>query len=81
MSNPRQAALAPELAPDGVAWCAVNFAYLMAEDVRRALLDVEGIRLKARPPSRRHSAAPAAKWQSVPTCQHCAGLRGRRAAT
>ncbi len=24
-------------------WCAVNFAYLMAEDVRRALLDVEGI--------------------------------------
>ena len=43
MSSPRQAALAPELAPDGVAWCAVNFAYLMAEDVRRALLDVEGI--------------------------------------
>jgi metal-sulfur cluster biosynthetic enzyme len=26
------------------AWCAVNFAYLMAEDVRRALLTVEGIR-------------------------------------
>src|SRR5262249_12018606 len=25
-------------------WCAVNFAYLMAEDVRRALLAVEGIR-------------------------------------
>jgi len=25
-------------------WCAVNFAYLMAEDVRRALLGVEGIR-------------------------------------
>ena len=25
-------------------WCAVNFAYLMAEDVRRALLEVEGIR-------------------------------------
>ncbi len=25
-------------------WCAVNFAYLMAEDVRRALLTVEGIR-------------------------------------
>jgi metal-sulfur cluster biosynthetic enzyme len=25
-------------------WCAVNFAYLMAEDVRRALLSVEGIR-------------------------------------
>ena len=25
-------------------WCAVNFAYLMAEDVRRALLMVEGIR-------------------------------------
>src|SRR6516225_11852214 len=24
-------------------WCAVNFAYLMAEDVRRALLRVEGI--------------------------------------
>ncbi len=24
-------------------WCAVNFAYLMAEDVRRALLTVEGI--------------------------------------
>src|SRR6202030_4055099 len=24
-------------------WCAVNFAYLMAEDVRRALLEVEGI--------------------------------------
>src|SRR5260370_8716223 len=24
-------------------WCAVNFAYLMAEDVRRALLAVEGI--------------------------------------
>src|ERR1700737_3154587 len=24
-------------------WCAVNFAYLMAEDVRRALLSVEGI--------------------------------------
>jgi metal-sulfur cluster biosynthetic enzyme len=24
-------------------WCAVNFAYLMAEDVRRALLGVEGI--------------------------------------
>jgi metal-sulfur cluster biosynthetic enzyme len=26
------------------AWCALNFAYLMAEDVRRALLGVEGIR-------------------------------------
>jgi metal-sulfur cluster biosynthetic enzyme len=26
------------------AWCAVNFAYLMAEDVREALLAVEGIR-------------------------------------
>jgi metal-sulfur cluster biosynthetic enzyme len=25
-------------------WCAVNFAYLMAEDVRRVLLRVEGIR-------------------------------------
>jgi metal-sulfur cluster biosynthetic enzyme len=25
-------------------WCAINFAYLMAEDVRRALLGVEGIR-------------------------------------
>src|SRR5215467_12126021 len=25
-------------------WCAVNFAYLMAEDVRRALLRVKGIR-------------------------------------
>src|SRR5215472_5100882 len=25
-------------------WCAVNFAYLMAEDVRRALLELEGIR-------------------------------------
>jgi metal-sulfur cluster biosynthetic enzyme len=25
-------------------WCAVNFAYLMAEDVRHALLSVEGIR-------------------------------------
>jgi len=25
-------------------WCAVNFAYLMADDVRRALLGVEGIR-------------------------------------
>ena len=25
-------------------WCAMNFAYLMAEDVRRALLGVEGIR-------------------------------------
>src|ERR1700746_3754058 len=25
-------------------WCAVNFAYLMAEDVRRAVLEVEGIR-------------------------------------
>jgi metal-sulfur cluster biosynthetic enzyme len=25
-------------------WCAVNFAYLMAEDVRRSLLSVEGIR-------------------------------------
>src|SRR6266851_1178454 len=25
-------------------WCAVNFAYLMAEDVRRALLTVEGVR-------------------------------------
>src|SRR6202045_3733714 len=24
-------------------WCAVNFAYLMAEDVRRALLRVEGV--------------------------------------
>jgi metal-sulfur cluster biosynthetic enzyme len=24
-------------------WCAVNFAYLMAEDVRRALLGVEGV--------------------------------------
>jgi metal-sulfur cluster biosynthetic enzyme len=24
-------------------WCAVNFAYLMAEDVRRALLTIEGI--------------------------------------
>ena len=24
-------------------WCAVNFAYLMAEDVRRALLSVDGI--------------------------------------
>src|SRR5499427_5199530 len=24
-------------------WCAVNFAYLMAEDVRRALLSVAGI--------------------------------------
>jgi metal-sulfur cluster biosynthetic enzyme len=24
-------------------WCAVNFAYLMAEDIRRALLTVEGI--------------------------------------
>jgi len=26
------------------AWCAVNFAYLMAEDVRQALLSVAGIR-------------------------------------
>jgi metal-sulfur cluster biosynthetic enzyme len=26
------------------AWCAVNFAYLMAQDVRHALLTVEGIR-------------------------------------
>src|SRR5258708_32538731 len=25
-------------------WCAVNFAYLMAEDIRRALLMVEGVR-------------------------------------
>jgi len=25
-------------------WCAVNFAYLMAEDVRNALLNVEGVR-------------------------------------
>jgi metal-sulfur cluster biosynthetic enzyme len=25
-------------------WCAVNFAYLMAEEVRRALLTVEGVR-------------------------------------
>jgi metal-sulfur cluster biosynthetic enzyme len=25
-------------------WCAVNFAYLMAEDVRRALLSVDGVR-------------------------------------
>src|SRR5215469_12676986 len=25
-------------------WCAVNFAYLMAEDVRHALLKVEGVR-------------------------------------
>ena len=25
-------------------WCAVNFPYLMAEDIRRALLTVEGIR-------------------------------------
>jgi metal-sulfur cluster biosynthetic enzyme len=25
-------------------WCAVNFAYLMAEDVRHALLSVEGVR-------------------------------------
>jgi metal-sulfur cluster biosynthetic enzyme len=25
-------------------WCAVNFAYLMADDVRRALLSVEGVR-------------------------------------
>src|SRR5229473_1945054 len=25
-------------------WCAVNFAYMMADDVRRALLNVEGIR-------------------------------------
>src|SRR6516225_8544302 len=25
-------------------WCAVNFAYLMAEDVRRALLGLEGVR-------------------------------------
>src|SRR6266699_4822497 len=25
-------------------WCAVNFAYLMAEDIRRALLVVEGVR-------------------------------------
>jgi metal-sulfur cluster biosynthetic enzyme len=25
-------------------WCAVNFAYLMAEDVRNALLPLEGIR-------------------------------------
>ena len=25
-------------------WCAVNFAYLMAEDIRRALLTVDGIR-------------------------------------
>ena len=25
-------------------WCAMNFAYLMAEDVRRALLTVEGVR-------------------------------------
>ena len=24
-------------------WCAVNFAYLMADDVRRALLTAEGI--------------------------------------
>src|SRR5215467_5174812 len=24
-------------------WCAVNFAYLMAEDVRHALLTIEGI--------------------------------------
>src|SRR5882757_9277408 len=26
-------------------WCAVNFAYLMAEDIRRALLMVEAVRL------------------------------------
>jgi metal-sulfur cluster biosynthetic enzyme len=25
-------------------WCAVNFAYMMADDVRRALLSVEGVR-------------------------------------
>src|ERR1700726_3632365 len=25
-------------------WCAVNFAYLMAEDIRGALLMVEGVR-------------------------------------
>jgi metal-sulfur cluster biosynthetic enzyme len=25
-------------------WCAVNFAYMMADDVRRALLNVEGVR-------------------------------------
>ncbi len=25
------------------AWCAVNFAYLMAEDIRRALLSVDGV--------------------------------------
>src|SRR5271169_2988634 len=25
-------------------WCAVNFAYMMADDVRRALLTVEGVR-------------------------------------
>jgi len=25
-------------------WCAVNFAYLMAEDIRNALLSVEGVR-------------------------------------
>jgi metal-sulfur cluster biosynthetic enzyme len=25
-------------------WCALNFAYLMAEDIRRALLMVEGVR-------------------------------------
>ncbi len=34
-------------------WCAVNFAYLMAEDVRRALLTVEGI-----PPGDRASRRP-----------------------
>jgi metal-sulfur cluster biosynthetic enzyme len=28
-------------------WCAVNFAYLMAEDIRRALLMVEGVRTRA----------------------------------
>src|SRR5437868_13202568 len=34
-------------------WCAVNFAYLMAEDVRRALLAVEGdARQGGRRPSR-----------------------------
>jgi len=33
----RRAATADEL-------CAVNFAYLMAEDIRRALLMVEGVR-------------------------------------
>src|ERR1700751_3478962 len=30
--------------PLPTSWCAVNFAYMMADDVRSALLSVEGIR-------------------------------------